>query len=66
MNDFNNYIGWLGGHSVARGTRREVEDKARKVFETPLYQEWAKPETLFKITRGSRQLFVCSYVWHKV
>ena len=66
MFDTTNYIGWLNGHSVARGTRLQVEQKAREVFETPLYQDWAKPETLFKITRGAKQLFVCSYIWSKL
>ena len=61
----NDYVAWLGGASVARGTLTEVERKAREVFATPLYQEFAKAETTLRITRGTRQLFVKSIVLTK-
>lgn len=58
----NDYIAWLDHDSVARGTLREVERKAREVFNSEDYQRYlTKPVTL-RITRGARQLLAKSII----
>lgn len=55
------YIAWLNGCSVARGTLAQVEAKAREIFATPRWQEHhADKPTVLRITRGARQSFVKS------
>lgn len=53
------YIAWLNGQSVAMGTLREVEEKARVIADSEDWRRWEKKTTL-KITRGARQYFVKS------
>ena len=58
------YIAWLNGQPVAKGTMREVELKAREIFSSALWQEFEVPKgpTVLKITRGPRQLFAKSVI----
>ena len=57
-----NFIAWLNGVSVACGTLRDVEARAREIFSSVLWQthEGSKGQTVLRITRGSRQSFVKS------
>ena len=55
------YIAWLNGASVARGTLAHVERVAREIAATPRWLEY-NPTTTLRITRGARQLFVKSIV----
>ena len=63
----NEYIAWLNGNSVARGTLTQVEAKAREVFATPHFQEWGLKNgaAVLRITRGARQMFVKSIILGK-
>ena len=56
------YVAWLNGQSVARGSLATVEAKAREIAATPRYLEWTPGTIILKITRGARQLFVKSIV----
>ncbi len=53
------YVAWLNGTSVARGTLKEVDAKARRIADSSLWKEFHVSTTL-KVTRGTRQLFVSS------
>lgn len=61
QNNTNGYMAWLNGASVAVGTMREVEAKAREIAATPLWREW-NPTTTLRITSGARQLFCKSII----
>ncbi len=56
------YIAWLNGHSVARGTLSAVESKAREIAATPAFKEFGGNPVVLRITRGARQLFVKSII----
>ncbi len=57
------YVAWLNGQSVARGTLSHVDAEARKIAATPAYQEWEGPKGItLRITRGAEQLFVKSII----
>jgi hypothetical protein len=63
---FDDYVAWLeipgrGRTSVAVGTRKAVEKKARETFATANWQEWEGPEATLRITKGARQLFAAAY-----
>ena len=51
------YIAWLNGASVARGTLAQVRAKAIEIFKSEGHKE-----TILRITRGSGQYFVSSEV----
>ena len=59
----NDYIAWLNGTSVQRGTLAQVERVAREIAATPRWKEYheGQPTTL-RITRGARQMFVKSII----
>ena len=63
----NDYIAWLNGSSVARGTLSAVEAKAREVYATPAFQEYGLKNgaALLRITRGAKQYFVKSILLGK-
>lgn len=62
------YIAWLNGFSVARGTLLEVEQKAMEIIASPSYQEFGfrNGKTELKITKGSRQIYLKSTMIQKV
>ena len=55
------YTAWLNGQSVASGTLREVDKKAKAIFLSENWQTF-EGETTLRITRGARQLFVKSVI----
>ena len=57
-----NYVAWLDGQSVATGTLREVQDKAKQIFRSNNWQAFEGNQATLKITRGPRQLFVKSII----
>lgn len=60
------YIAWLDGHSVARGTLSHCRDKARAVFNSECWRlVETKPHATLRITRGARQSFVESIILHR-
>jgi hypothetical protein len=56
------YIAWLGKDgifdSVATGTVKECEQKAREIYASPLYQQFSKERNVLRITSDGKQLFV--------
>lgn len=60
---FPKYIAWLNGDSVAVGTRKEVERKAREIAASPRFREWLPPDghVKLKITTYGAQRFVEAY-----
>lgn len=65
---FSKYVAWLGGQSVAVGTRSAVEARAREIADSEAYRAFGydkNGETVLRITNGARQLFVASYILHK-
>ena len=66
------YVAWLQkggvegkGTPVARGSRKEVKQKARDIFSSPSWQEFEGPVAKLTLTRGPRQLFVEATVLKK-
>ena len=63
---FPKYIAWLNGTSVAVGSQSEVEQKARDIFASKLWQDTHQgKETTLKITTYGKQLFTKSIVLSK-
>ena len=58
----NDYVAWINGSSIARGTLAEVERKARAHIASPEWQAYGLKDggTFMRITRGPRQSFVKS------
>ena len=60
------YIAWLNGCSVMRGTLKQVRAHAIEIYKSDLWQARnGDKETKLRITRGPRQLFVSSEVLHE-
>lgn len=58
-----NFVAWLNGCSVAVGSLKDVERRARDVHASALWQEHEAPKgTTLRITSGARQAFVKSVV----
>lgn len=59
------YIAWLNGTSVARGTESQVRDAAKKLAASERWQQTVTGrgrDTVLRITRGPKQLFVSSVI----
>ena len=56
------YIAWLGKdgafHSVAIGSIKECERKARDIYASPDYQQFSRERNVLRITSYGKQLFV--------
>jgi hypothetical protein len=62
----NDYVAWLDGTSVARGSLADVRAKAKAIFESDRWQEHGARDgrSVLKITRGARQYFVEAQTLH--
>jgi hypothetical protein len=59
------YIAWMNGTSVKRGTLLECEAHARRIFNTPAWRDThIGRETVLRITWGARQTLVSETIMH--